>query len=332
MTIIFMLTYIIIFILLFIVELVYFRIADKCNIIDKPNERSSHSKVVLRGGGIIFLIGTWVWSFFYGFQYPWMLVAVTLAAGISFVDDIYSLPDSVRLVVQFVAMFLMFYQFGILDWQSWWMILLALVVCVGISNAYNFMDGINGITGGYSIAVVLPLIYLNHTLSFVDADFLWVTLLSLGVFCFFNFRKRAKCFAGDVGSLSIAFIIVFALGKLIMRTGDFTYIVFLALYGVDSVLTICHRILLHENLGKAHRKHAYQLMANELRIPHVVVSSFYIILQLLVSFGMVLLPMNHWLYLVTILVVLCGSYLLFMKRYYHLHESYLRSLNNQQIT
>lgn len=327
-----MITYIIIFILLFIVELVYFRIADKCNIIDKPNERSSHSKVVLRGGGIIFLIGTWVWSFFYGFQYPWMLVAVTLAAGISFVDDIYSLPDSVRLVVQFVAMFLMFYQFGILDWQSWWMILLALVVCVGISNAYNFMDGINGITGGYSIAVVLPLIYLNHTLSFVDADFLWVTLLSLGVFCFFNFRKRAKCFAGDVGSLSIAFIIVFALGKLIMRTGDFTYIVFLALYGVDSVLTICHRILLHENLGKAHRKHAYQLMANELRIPHVVVSSFYIILQLLVSFGMVLLPMNHWLYLVTILVVLCGSYLLFMKRYYHLHESYLRSLNNQQIT
>ncbi|WP_431881174.1 MraY family glycosyltransferase [Parabacteroides goldsteinii] len=327
-----MITYIIIFILLFIVELVYFRIADKCNIIDKPNERSSHSKVVLRGGGIIFLIGTWVWSFFYGFQYPWMLVAVTLAAGISFVDDIYSLPDSVRLVVQFVAMFLMFYQFGILDWQSWWMILLALIVCVGISNAYNFMDGINGITGGYSIAVVLPLIYLNHTLLFVDADFLWVTLLSLGVFCFFNFRKRAKCFAGDVGSLSMAFIIVFALGKLIMRTGDFTYIVFLALYGVDSVLTICHRILLHENLGKAHRKHAYQLMANELRIPHVVVSSFYIILQLLVSFGMVLLPMNHWLYLVMILVVLCGSYLLFMKRYYHLHESYLRSLNNQQIT
>lgn len=114
----------------------------------------------------------------------------------------------------------------------------------------------------------------------------------------------------------------------IIQTGDFTYIVFLALYGVDSVLTICHRILLHENLGKAHRKHAYQLMANELRIPHVVVSSFYMMLQLLVSFGLILLPMNHWLYLVMILVVLCGSYLLFMKRYYHLHESYLRSLNN----
>ena len=322
------LTYGIIFVILFVLESIYFKIADKCNIIDKPSERSSHSTIVLRGGGILFLLGVWVWSVFFGFQYPWFLAAVTLVAGISFIDDIRSLPDSVRLVVQFVAMFLMFYQFGILNWQSWWIILLALIVCVGISNAYNFMDGINGITGGYSIAVLLPLIYLNHKISFIDANFLWVTLLSLLGFCFFNFRKRAKCFAGDVGSLSIAFIIVFALGKLILQTGDFTSLVFLALYGVDSVLTICHRILLHENLGKAHRKHAYQLMANELRIPHVVVSSFYMMLQLLVSFGMVLLPMNHWLYLVTILVVLCGSYLLFMKRYYHLHESYLRSLNN----
>ena len=322
------LTYGIIFVILFVLESIYFKIADKCNIIDKPSERSSHSTIVLRGGGILFLLGVWVWSVFFVFQYPWFLAAVTLVAGISFIDDIRSLPDSVRLVVQFVAMFLMFYQFGILNWQSWWIILLALIVCVGISNAYNFMDGINGITGGYSIAVLLPLIYLNHKISFIDANFLWVTLLSLLVFCFFNFRKRAKCFAGDVGSLSIAFIIVFALGKLILQTGDFTSLVFLALYGVDSVLTICHRILLHENLGKAHRKHAYQLMANELRIPHVVVSSFYMMLQLLVSFGMVLLPMNHWLYLVTILVVLCGSYLLFMKRYYHLHESYLRSLNN----
>ena len=66
-----MITYILIFVLLLIAELVYFRIADRFNIIDKPNERSSHTSVVLRGGGIIFLIGMWVWSAFYGFQYPW---------------------------------------------------------------------------------------------------------------------------------------------------------------------------------------------------------------------------------------------------------------------
>lgn len=213
--------YLLIFVILLVVEFFYFCIADHFNIIDKPNERSSHKQVVLRGGGIIFLIGVWIWSVFFGFQYPWFLIGVTLVALISFIDDIRSLPDSVRLVVQFVAMFLMFYQFGILNWQSWWIILLALIVCVGISNAYNFMDGINGITGGYSIAVLLPLIYLNQKISFIDANFLWVTLLSLLVFCFFNFRKRAKCFAGDVGSLSIAFIIVFALGKLILQAGDF---------------------------------------------------------------------------------------------------------------
>ena len=138
-----MVAYIVIFVLLLLAELLYFRIADKCNIIDKPNERSSHKQVVLRGGGIIFLIGVWIWSAFFGFQYPWFLIGVTLVALISFIDDIRSLPDSVRLVVQFVAMFLMFYQFGILNWQSWWIIIFALIFCVGISNSYNYIYFIN---------------------------------------------------------------------------------------------------------------------------------------------------------------------------------------------
>lgn len=138
------------FVLLLIAELLYFRIANKCNIIDKPNERSSHSTIVLRGGGIIFLIGVWIWSAFFGFQYPWFLVGLTLVAGISFVDDIHSLPDSVRLVAQFSAAAMAFYQLGILHWAMWWIILLALIVYVGATNVINFMDGINGITAGYS--------------------------------------------------------------------------------------------------------------------------------------------------------------------------------------
>ena len=128
-----------------------------------------------------------------------------------------------------------------------------------------------------------------------------------------------------MGSLSIAFIVIFALGRLILQTGDFTYILFLALYGVDSVLTICHRIQLHENLGQAHRKHAYQLMANELRIPHVVVSSIYMVIQLAISFGLILLPINHWIYAIVVLLLLTFAYLLFMRKYYPLHEAYLKS-------
>ena len=318
-------TYFLIFVLLVLLELAYFRIADRFNIIDKPNLRSSHSSIVLRGGGIIFLLGVWLYAAFFGLQYPWFILGLTLIGLVSFTDDIHSLPDSVRLLAQLAAMFLMFYQFGILNWHDWWIVLIAMIVCVGIINAYNFMDGINGITGGYSIAVLLPLIYLNADYDFISQSYLYVVGLTLLVFCFFNFRKKAKCFAGDVGSISMAFILLFALGLLILKTQDFSYIIFLAVYCADAILTICHRIQLHENLGEAHRKHAYQLMANELRMPHVAVSFIYMSLQLAISFGLILLPINHYVYLGAIIVMLAVAYVLFMKRNYHLHEEYLKS-------
>ena len=324
-----MLLYLLIFLLLLAAEVVYFRIADRCNIIDKPNERSSHSTIVLRGGGIIFMLGLWIWAAFFGFGYPWFLMAVTLIAGVSFVDDIRSLPDSVRLVAQFVAMGLMFYQLNMLHWELWWVVLLALIVCVGASNIINFMDGINGITGGYALASLIPLYLLNREMGFVEESLIVTVLLADVVFCLFNFRPRgkAKCFAGDVGSIGIAFILLFLIGRLVMQTGDVTYLIFLVVYGVDGCLTIVHRIMLHENLGEAHRKHAYQLMANELKIGHVKVSVLYMGLQLLISLGFVFLVpdtvLAHWIYLIAALLVLAVAYMAFMKRYYHLHEAYL---------
>lgn len=324
--------YLLIFAILLASELIYFRIADKCNIIDKPNERSSHTSVVLRGGGIIFLIGAWIWSAFFGFAYPWFLVGLTLVAGISFVDDIRSLPDSVRLLVQFAAAAMAFHQMDILHWDLWWVVILALIVYVGITNVINFMDGINGITAGYSLAVLIPLLLLNSQHAFVESSLIGVSILSVGVFCLFNFcpKGKAKCFAGDVGSIGIAFIILFVLGKLIFATEDITYLLLLVVYGIDACLTIMHRIMLHENLGEAHRKHAYQLMANELRIGHVKVTSFYMGLQLVISLVFIYaVPDNlgaHWIYLTAVVLVLGLSYLLFMKKYYHLHEEYLKSL------
>lgn len=318
--------------ILLVLELVYFKIADKCNIIDKPNERSSHSTIVLRGGGIIFMLGLWIWAAFYGFGYPWFVVAVTLIAGVSFVDDIRSLPDSVRLVAQFVAMGLMFYQMDMLHWEMWWVVILALIVSVGATNIINFMDGINGITGGYALASLIPIYILNKEMGFVEESLVVTVILADVVFCLFNFRPKgkAKCFAGDVGSIGIAFILLFMIGQLIMRTGDVTYLVFLLVYGVDGCLTIIHRIMLHENLGEAHRKHAYQLMANELKIGHVKVSLLYMGLQLMVSLGFVFIVpdtvLAHWIYLIGALVVLAMAYVAFMKKYYHLHEEYLKEL------
>ena len=327
-----MISYIIIAAILLAAEIVYFRIADKYNIIDKPNERSSHSTIVLRGGGIIFMLGLWIWAAFYGFGYPWFVVAVTLIAGVSFVDDIRSLPDSVRLVAQFVAMGLMFYQMDMLHWEMWWVVILALIVSVGATNIINFMDGINGITGGYALASLIPIYILNKEMGFVEESLVVTVTLADVVFCLFNFRPngKAKCFAGDVGSIGIAFILLFMIGQLIMRTGDVTYLVFLLVYGVDGCLTIIHRIMLHENLGEAHRKHAYQLMANELKIGHVKVSLLYLGVQLMVSLGFVFIVpdtvLAHWIYLIGALVVLAVAYVAFMKKYYHLHENYLKEL------
>ena len=348
-----MTTYILIFFLLLIAELVYFRIADRFNIIDKPNQRSSHTSIVLRGGGIIFLIGVWVWSAFFGFQYPWFLAGLTLVAGVSFVDDIHSLPDSVRLVAQFSAAAMAFYQLGILHWDMWWVVLIALIVYVGATNVINFMDGINGITAGYSLAVLVPLAlinandsflnindhqsHINYSLissdgAFVSQSLILTSILAALVFCLFNFRPkgRAKCFAGDVGSIGMAFIMLFLLGSVIMKTGDITWLIFLLVYGVDGCLTIVHRIMLHENLGEAHRKHAYQIMANELKIGHVKVTLLYMAMQLAVSLGFVYIcpdsVLCHWLYFMGALAVLAAGYVLFMKKYYHLHEEYLASL------
>ena len=234
------LIYVIIFVLILVLELAYFKIANKFNIIDKPNERSSHSSIVLRGGGLIFLLSLWIWSAFFGFQYLWFLLAVTLIAGVSFIDDIRSLPDSVRLVAQFVAMVMMFFQLNILHWDMWWIVALALIVCVGASNVINFMDGVNGITGAYAMASLVPLALLNSTMGFVDQNLIYVVILADIVFCLFNFQPKgkAKCFAGDVGSIGVAYILLFLIGSLILVTGDVTWLIFLLVYGIDGCLTI----------------------------------------------------------------------------------------------
>ena len=284
--------YIIILVLLFVAELFYFRVADKCNIIDKPNERSSHSRITLRGGGIIFYFGALAYFLSNHWEYPWFMLALTLITFISFVDDVRSTSQGLRLVFHFTAMALMFYQWGLFS-PSWWWIIIALIICTGIINAYNFMDGINGITGGYSLVILGALAYINSEITtFVEPALINTVLCAVLVFCFFNFRKKAKCFAGDVGSVSIAFILL---------------------------LTIIHRLMLHENIGLPHRKHMYQLMANELKIPHVGVSLIYMGAQALVILGYFCFVRYGYWYLLGIIVLLSGIYVLFMRRYFHLH-------------
>ena len=311
--------YILLLIVLFVIQLAYFRAANRFNIIDEPNVRSSHDISTLRGGGVLFYIGVLFYFLFDGFQYPWFFMGLTLIAIISFVDDIRPQSAILRLFIHFTALILMFNQLD-LYYLPWYYTLMIWVVFTFILNAYNFMDGINGITGGYSLVVAGAFWYINvYQTTFVDNDLIYSFIASLIVFNFFNFRPVAKCFAGDVGAISAAFILSFLLGLLIIKTGDFSYIVLLAVYGVDTVFTIIYRLILKENIFKSHRMHVYQLMANELKIPHILVTVFYCLLQTLIIVGLILVE-HRYFYDLCVILVLSVFYVRFMRKYFHLHQ------------
>ena len=325
--------YIIIIVLLFLAELLYFKIADSYNIIDKPNERSSHTRVTLRGGGIIFYLGVMIYFLMNHFEYHWFMLGLTFITVISFIDDVRPVSQRTRLIFHFTGMILMFYQWGLFS-LSWWTVIAALILCTGVINAYNFMDGINGITGGYSLVVLLALAYLNQDVTlFADPKLINTMMIAVLVFNSFNFRKKAKCFAGDVGAVSIAFILLFLTGKLMIATGDFSYIILLVVYGTDSVLTIVHRIMRRENIALPHRKHLYQLMANELKIPHIVVSLIYMSVQFIILMGFMYMHKHgygYW-YLLGSILVLSAIYICFMRKFFHLHVKKLKRLSQNKI-
>lgn len=303
--------YLIIFVLLFILELLYFRIANKYNILDKPNERSSHTKVTLRGGGIIFWVAALLFLLSdFSSQTIWFFAGITLISAVSFVDDIVSVRHMIRLLFHLLAMTCAFVLANVFNIYPWWAIAIGYIVSIGILNVYNFMDGINGITGLYSIAVLASLQYINlDIIPFVAPDLIWYPIIASVVFLFFNFRKQAKCFAGDVGSIGIAFWIVTLLLLLVTETNNLIWMGVLMVYGVDGVCTILHRIYLKENILEAHRLHFYQVLANEQEMQHRVVSVIYFVVQLVVSALIIFLsPVFGWWMFVVPLVVLMGLY------------------------
>lgn len=274
--------YVIIFVVLFVAELSYFRIADRFNIIDKPNDRSSHSAITLRGGGIIFYLGAFAFFILSGFQYPYFFLGLSLMTVVSFADDIMTLSNKIRLGVHFLSVLLMAFELQVFS-LPWYYLVITFIVVVGVINAYNFMDGINGITAAYSLAVGGLLALVNSKTSFIDQDLLLYTLISVVVFSFFNFRTKAKCFAGDVGSVAIAFILLFALAALIIQAGNLIYILFLSVYGIDAVWTIIRRLYLKENIFEAHRSHLYQYLGNEAGLNKLLISFLYGAVQFLIG-------------------------------------------------
>ena len=275
--------------------LAYFKIADKFNIIDKPNHRSAHTIPTLRGGGIVF----WFCFAIYYAQNPsnnlLFFLGITLVATVSFIDDVLTLPNKIRIVAQFVAIALVFATLNLFTLLPMWLVAILFVFFVGIINAYNFMDGINGITGLYTISVLAGLVYVQkYLVDFTDIKLIYYPIIASVIFLFFNFRKKAKCFAGDIGSISIAFWVVYLLLQLMLKTQSVVWILFLLVYGIDSVCTILHRLYLRQNIFKAHRYHYYQLLCNNLNFDHRVVSCIYAKLQIAVSVLVIMFYQHHF--------------------------------------
>lgn len=293
--------FIVLLVVFSVISLAYFWAAKYFNIIDKPNERSSHTQVTIRGGGVIFPIAWLLYSILNGFILPWASLGLLAIAIVSFVDDRMALSTKFRFFIHLAAFTCCFWELNLFLVIPWWVIPIVYIVGIGCVNAVNFMDGINGMTGLYSLSVLLPVQwYLYNTLW--NGSILNYLMLGVIVFGFYNFRRRALFFAGDVGSVSMGYVMVFLLLGFIFKrfevdynqntlniSGDhhFTihieYILLLTLYGIDVILTLVQRLYLKENIFEAHRKHFYQILCNEFKKPHILVSMMYAIIQSVIN-------------------------------------------------
>jgi len=311
-----MLLHTISFLILLVSLLVYFKLAYKYNIIDKPNERSSHSYITIRGGGVIFTLAAILWFLLYGFNEPYIIGSLVAIALISFLDDVMVLSNKIRISIHFLAVSVLFWQVQVFE-LPWYVVVITYVFTIGWINAFNFMDGINGITSFYALTLLSSLLWVSQTTNFLRIEYgnqlLILLIISLIIFSFFNARKRAKTFAGDIGSVGMAFLLAWFIIKLILETGRIEYILFVIVYGIDSVITIIYRLKRKENIFKAHRTHLYQYLSNELRLPHVLVSAIYAIIQLTINIITIVLIDNGVMTITafaSFLVILSTIYLL----------------------
>ena len=289
-----------IFIALVVANQAYFRIALQAGIVDIPNQRSSHRLPTIRGGGIVFVLALLFWAFFNIKLYPWFIAAAFLIAIVSMVDDVRSLSASLRFLVHLVSIILLGIQVELFG-QPAWILIPVIVFGVGTVNAFNFMDGINGITGIYGLVNLVTFLFINHKIiHFIDNKLLLYVLMGILVFLFYNFRKRAMCFAGDVGSVTLAFIQVFFVVQLIFSTQQFAWVFIFLVFGVDSVVTVLYRLRKGENIFKPHRSHLYQYLSNEMGQSHLVVSSGYGLLQLAINVMLIVLLSNASLWIVVL--------------------------------
>ncbi|ASO06689.1 MraY family glycosyltransferase [Arenibacter algicola] len=289
------LIYIVTTIILIIFSYAYISIANKWGIEDVPNERSSHSQKTIRGGGIIFVLALITYFITHTVSYPFLAAAIAILAIISFIDDIKSLGTGIRLVFQFIGIGLVLYQLNLFQLSFWYLIPI-FIFCLGMLNIFNFMDGINGITGFYSLVTLGSALYINQTSTIMDSDLLIYSLIGVAVFGFFNFRKKAIFFAGDIGSITIGVFLLFLLMYLSIHLNTFIPFLLISLYFIDGGITILERLFRKENIFKPHKSHLYQVLTQKTKLTHLQVAALYALIQLCVNGIAIFLIANDSLY------------------------------------
>lgn len=283
-----------VFVLLIGVMQLYMYLARRWDIVDEPGYRSNHSTTVLRGGGILFPIAVLLFSLIHGALHPYFFGGVFMLALISFYDDLKNVKALVRLGIQCIAVALMMQDLNVIS-LGWPMLLLLFIVAVGWINAFNFMDGINGITAINASLNLATLVLINEELRFMEMRLLIFLLLSVIVFGIYNFRVRALVFAGDVGSITMAYATAFAMSALILKTGQWQYLLFISVYAVDAGYSVLHRVFHGKNPLRPHRTFLFHMLVNEVGWPHLAVSSLYAGIQLVINLltYFVLIPANY---------------------------------------
>ena len=284
------LSYLIVFLILLLVALVYHRLALRFEIIDKPNHRSSHIHTTVRGGGILFPLAVIFWWLAFDFHHTWMIIGIVWVATISLLDDIYTISSKIRFAIQFLALTMAFYDLGVFTQINWIALPVLYFICLAVINGVNFMDGINGITGVYGLVFLGSMLAVNTYMGIFDQYLLRYEILAICVFLIFNLRKKALMFAGDIGSISLAYLMIYLLIQWYLYSGSWTVILFLLIYGLDSAITIFDRIRKGEKISEPHRTHLYQILANQGGMLHVSIALIYAFLQFAVNFGFFIYP------------------------------------------
>jgi UDP-N-acetylmuramyl pentapeptide phosphotransferase/UDP-N-acetylglucosamine-1-phosphate transferase len=296
---------------------IYYYIATQLGIFDEPNIRSSHRKATIRGGGVLFPIAWIMYELINALPNPWFSAGLLILAVVSFLDDVKPRPIWLRMSVHFFSVGLILVQLNTFIALPLWSLLPLLILMVGIINAFNFMDGINGMTALYGLSILIPITIFSTNLSsaLLPYPFLIAAMLA---FSWLNVRSQAKCFAGDVGSVSLGYIIIYILvapwgvtslfreSSLNLGSGEAVLwpgLLMISVYGIDVVLTILLRIWLGENLLQAHRRHLYQVLVNNWGWSHISVSSVYALLQLVISMLVLMSALSWAIGLVTLLVI-----------------------------